>query len=298
MPNEYRDNKQTIKADLSLFIAAIIWGAGFVITKNALDTFPPFYLLSYRFTIAVLVISAICYRKLKLINKKDIEAGLVMGFFLFTAFAAQVVGIQFITVGTSAFLTATYVVMVPFVYWFTTKKRPDFLVFSAVFLTLTGIAFITVNQGFRLEPGVSLTLLCAFLFACHIVSVGQYSKKHSTTILVIIQLGVAAIASIFCAIIFETHPADITLIGFSKIMYLAICSTLVCFFIQTVAQRFTTAAHTAIILSLEAVFGAIFGIILLGEILTSRMIVGFTIIFIAIITVETKWEFLKKIKSM
>jgi len=285
--------KQTIKADLSLLIVAIIWGAGFAITKDALATFTPFYLLSFRFAIATLVIVAIFYKKLKLINGEDIKAGMLMGFFLFTAFVAQVVGIQFITAGISAFLTATYVVMVPFIYWVVYKRRPDSFVFSAVLLTLIGITFIVLNQGFYLRLGDSLTLLCAFLFACHIVSVGKYSKKHDPVILVIVQFSAVAFASILCAIIFEVFPTNITLANSLNIIFLALCSTLAAFLIQTVAQRFTTTAHTAIILSLEAVFGVIFGVILLGEMFTSRMMIGFAIIFIAIITVETRWKFLK-----
>lgn len=284
---------QTIKADLSLLFAAIMWGAGFAITKEALVTFTPFYLLSFRFIIAALVIAVIFHRKLRLINLEDIKAGAMMGFFLFTAFVAQVIGIQFITVGVSAFLTATYVVMVPFICWVVHRRRPDSLVFIAVLLTLIGITFTTIDQGVYLRLGDSLTLLCAFLFACHIVSVGAYSKRHDPIILVIVQFGTVAFASIVCAMIFEVFPDDISLADSLNILYLALCSTLAAFLIQAIAQKFTTTAHTAIILSLEAVFGVIFGVILLGEVFTSRIMIGFLIIFVAIITVETGWKFLK-----
>ncbi len=216
-----------------------------------------------------------------------------MGSFLFTAFAAQVIGIQFITAGISAFLTATYVVMVPFIYWFVHKRRPDSFVFGAVLLTLIGITLMTLDRGFSFSAGDSLTLLGALLFACHIVAVGKYSKTHDPVILVIVQLSTTAFASIVCALVFEGFPTNIRLADSLNIIYLALCSTLAAFFIQTVAQKFTTTAHTAIILSLEAVFGMIFGVLLLGEIFTARMTIGFSIILIAIITVETKWEFLK-----
>ncbi len=288
------EKKCRFKADLSLFLVAIVWGSGFVVTKNALDAFSPYVLLSYRFSIATIVVSAIFHRKLMKLNKETVKAGIIAGLFLFTAFVAQTVGIQYISAGSSAFLTATYVVIVPFLYWIINKSRPDKYIFTSAIMTLFGIAFITIGNGFAIQSGDLITILCAFLFACHIISVGHYVKKYDPTLLIIVQLATAMVLSIILAFVFETHPANISTGSYLMVLYLGLFSTLACFFVQAIAQKYTSASHTAIILSLEAVFGAIFGVLILAEIFTDRMIIGFIIVFFAILTAETKWSFLKK----
>ncbi len=286
-------SKYKLRADLSLLMVSIIWGSGFVVTKSALDAFSPYILLSYRFTIATLVVSAIFHKKLLNLNKETIKTGVIAGVFLFTAFVAQTLGLQYISAGSSAFLTATYVVIVPFLYWLVDKNRPGRHIFMSAFMILLGIAFITIRNGFSIQVGDLITILCAFLFACHIVSIGQYVRKYDTVLLVIMQLATAAVLSIISAVIFETYPSEVGMQSYLMVMYLALFSTLVCFFAQITAQKYTSASHAAIILSLEAVFGAIFGVLLLAEIFTNRMIFGFIIVFFAILTAETKWSFLK-----
>ncbi|MGV8145732.1 MAG: DMT family transporter [Alkaliphilus sp.] len=289
-----KEKKYKFRADLSLLLVSIVWGSGFVVTKNALDAFTPYVLLSYRFTIATLVVSTIFHKKLLRLDRETAKAGIIAGLFLFTAFVAQTIGIQYISAGSSAFLTATYVVIVPFLYWIINKTRPDRYIFVSALMTLAGIAFITIGNGFSIQLGDLITILCAFLFACHIISVGQYVRKYDATLLIIVQLATAMILSIIAAFVFETHPAEVPVQSYLMVMYLGLFSTLICFFVQTTAQRFTSASHTAIILSLEAVFGAIFGVLILAEFFTGRMIFGFIIVFFAILTAETKWKFLKK----
>lgn len=286
-------SKYKLRADLSLLMVSIIWGSGFVITKNALDAFTPYILLSYRFSIATLVVSAIFHKKLLKVDRETIKAGIIAGLFLFSAFVAQTLGLQYISAGSSAFLTATYVVIVPFLHWLINKNRPGRHIFVSAFMALLGIAFITLRNGFSMQPGDLVTILCAFLFACHIVSIGQYVRKYDTVLLVIIQLATAAVLSIISAFIFETYPPEVGVQSYLMVLYLALFSTLACFFAQTTAQKHTSASNAAIILSLEAVFGAMFGILLLAEIFTNRMIFGFIIVFLAILTAETKWSFLK-----
>src|SRR5699024_4189562 len=111
---EKRLNKKSLYADLSLLLVAAIWGSGFVVTKNAVNHITPFYMLAIRF-----------WERVKNTKLKDIKAGAVIGFFLFTAFATQTYGIKYTTVSKQAFITASNVVMVPFFYWFVSKKKPE-----------------------------------------------------------------------------------------------------------------------------------------------------------------------------
>ncbi|NBI05546.1 DMT family transporter [Senegalia massiliensis] len=279
---------------MALVLVAIIWGSGFVVTKNGLDNMTPLFMNAMRFIIASILMSVVFFKKLKTVNKSDIIAGAIIGSFLFSAFAAQTVGLQFTTASKQAFLTATNVVMVPFLFWFISKRKPHNLEILATFITLVGIGFLTLEGGVALNSGDLLTLLCALLFAAHITSIGHFAKKHDPIVLTILQFIFAAIFSIILAIPFEPINLDISGQGWFTVLYLGGVSTLIAFLIQNIAQKYTTSTHTAIILSLEAVFGTLFSILLLGELFTIKMVIGSAIIFVGIITAETKWEFLRK----
>lgn len=287
---------KSIYADLALLVVAVIWGSGFVATKIASNSITALYMNAARFTIASIIMIAVFFPRLKKANKSDIKAGMIIGFFLFSAFASQTMGIYYTTASKQAFLTGTNVVMVPFLYWIISKKKPGTFNFIAAILSFIGIGLLTLNEGISINKGDSLTLLCAFLFACHIISIGVFAKKHDPILLTVIQFTVAAVLSLIFAPIFEPIPNSLTTKGFMAIIYLGVFSTLIAFLIQNIAQKYTTETHTAIILCLESVFGTLLAVIFLGEEFTLQMVIGCVIIFNAIITAETKWKFLRKKK--
>ncbi|WP_313758250.1 DMT family transporter [Tissierella sp.] len=287
------ENKKTLYADLSLLLVAIVWGSGFVVTKSALDYLTPYYLLFFRFIISTVILFFIFFKKIKNASIKDIKAGIIIGLFLFTGFATQTVGLQYTEAGKQAFITATNVVMVPFIYWGISKKRPDKFDLVAAFLCLTGIGVLSLNKDLTIGYGDLLTLLCAVLFAFHISSTGYFAKESDPYVISIVQLGTAAIISLLFALFFEGTKINIQKQTIIPILYLSIFSTMFAFLIQTVAQKYTNSTHTAIILSLEAVFGSTFAIIFLKEPFTIKFLIGCMAILTSVITSETKWDFLK-----
>lgn len=290
------DKKKSILADMSLLLVAIFWGGGFIAVKGALDSLTPFYIMAMRFSISAIIMLLIFRKKVKLITKNELKVGTVVGLLLFLGFAAQTVGMKYTTAGKNAFLTGTNVVIVPFLYWVISKKKPDTYSLISAFLCFIGIGMLTLDGGIHIGLGDSLTLLCAIFFAAHIVSVGFFTEKFDAIMLVIIQLGVAAVFSIIAALIYEPMPQALNSDTIFAIGYLAIFSTMIAFIIQNIAQKYTTSTHAAIILCLESVIGSILSVIMLNEIFTSKMILGCLTIFIAIITTETKWSFLKNKK--
>lgn len=291
-------NKRSIYADLSLLIVAFVWGAGFVASKEALNFAKPFYVMTIRFALSFILMSLFFYKKIKNISLEDIKNGSVIGIFLFLAFAAQTVGLQYTSAGKQAFLTGTNVVIVPFLYWLLTKKRPDIYSIGSAFLCVLGIALLTLQgTSIVINIGDSLTLLCALFFAAHIVSVGHYTKKSDPIILTVVQFFAATIFSLIVAIFFEPTPTHINMRGFFALGYLGIFSTLVAFLIQNLAQKHTSSTHAAIILCTESVFGSILSMIFLKETFTLNMVLGCIIIFFSIIMSETKFDFLKNKKK-
>jgi drug/metabolite transporter (DMT)-like permease len=293
------DRKKSIIADFSLLLCAMIWGIGFVATDIALkEGITPYYTMTMRFTIAFILLSIVFWKKIKNITIKDIKGGSIVGIVLCLAFAAQTIGLQYTTPGKQSFLTGTYVVMVPFLYWAINKKRPDMYSIAATFLCLVGTGLLTVNSGFSIAKGDSLTLLCAVFFAAHIVLIGFYTESIDPVILTILQMAVAAVCSFIAALAFETMPTNISTKGILAAVYLGTFSTMIAYIIQNVAQKYTHSTHAALILCLETVFGSTFSAILLGEKFTFKMIIGCIVIFMGIITAETKLSFLKGKKNV
>lgn len=292
------EKKRALYADLSLLFVAIVWGSGFVVTKNALDHVTPYYLLAFRFVLSTLLLGGIFFKRIRNAKLTDIKSGILVGLFLFGGFATQTVGLNYTTAGKQAFITATNVVMVPFIYWAISKKKPDnYEVFGAI-LCFVGIGILSLDESLSMGYGDFLTLICAVFFALHIATVGHFAKDADPFVLSVVQLGTAAILSIASAVIFEPRMVEIQSKAIVPIIYLAIFSTSLAFLIQTVAQRYTTSVHTAIILSLEAVFGSILAIIFLKEPFTIRFLIGCLSILISVIISETKGKMFKSEKKI
>lgn len=287
------ENKKVVYADLSLLFVAIVWGSGFVVTKSALDHVMPYYLLAFRFTISTILLGLAFFKKVKRATMKDIKSGVLVGLFLFGGFATQTIGLNYTTVGKQAFITATNVVMVPFIYWAISKKRPDGYEILGAILCFIGIGILSLDENLSIGYGDFLTFICAVFFALHISTVGFFAKDVDPFVLTVVQFGTAAILSIMAALIFEPRMVQIQRETIILIIYLAIFGTLLAFLIQSVAQKYTTSVHTAIILSLEAVFGSILALIFLKEPFTIRFVIGCLAILISVITSETKGKIFK-----
>lgn len=284
------NNQRKYLSDFGLLFVAVVWGGGFVAVKDALNTVTPMFLMAIRFVLAVLVLYVFFFKQIGKLSKEDIKKGSVVGTILFLAFAAQTYGLQFTTASKQGFLTATYVVMVPFIYWILYKKRPALKAFIGSFITIMGIGLISLQNSLTLNLGDFLTLLCAFLFAAHIISIEYYAKDMNVFKLSFVQLSVAAIWFIVIALFTEPIPSVLSNRATFAIVYLAIFSTFACFTIQTISQKYTSSSHASIIMSLESVFAAIFGILILNESMTFSIVIGCILIFFAILIIEVEFK--------
>lgn len=290
--NKLSSKKKQYLSDISLFFVAIVWGGGFVAVKGALDTMTPFVLMAYRFVLAASIVYLFFFKKIGRISKEDLKSGLVVGAILYLAFAAQTFGLQYTTASKQGFLTATYCVMVPILYWVIYKKAPQKKAWIGSILTIIGIAMVSVNKSMTFNLGDGLTLLCALFFAAHIIALEYYTKKIDVLKLTFLQLGVAAVFFVVSAALFEPIQLSLSQPEISAIVYLAVFSTFACYTVQTTAQKYTTSSHASIIMSLESVFAAVLGVLLLNEVMTPFMIIGCGLIFVAILIIEV--EFKKK----
>ncbi|PAB59026.1 DMT family transporter [Anaeromicrobium sediminis] len=289
-------NKKWLYADLSLVLVALAWGSTFVVIKDTLSHAKPLGFMALRFILATVILGAIFNKKLRQSNKSEIKAGAIIGVMLYLALLIQTIGLIYTTASKQAFLTAVYVVIVPFLVWILHKKRPDSYSIIGAVLALVGIGFLTIDGSFSigaLNKGDILTLCCAIFFAGHIVSIGYFAKDMEPIVLSIVQFGVTAILFLVSALVLEGSEYILQPNTLKPALYLAIVGTVFAYTVQNVAQKYTSSTHTAIILSLESVFGTILGVYILGEIMTREMVLGCIVIFVGIIITETKLEFIK-----
>ena len=269
--------------------------------KNSVDVLPTFWLLAIRFSASAIVLAIVFLPRWKVCDKQYLIGGTVMGFCLFVAYTFQTYGLERTTPGKNAFFTAVYCVIVPFLYWFIAKRRPDKFNVLAAFLCIGGIALVSVtgSNASAFNLGDVLTLIGGFFFACHIVAVSKYSEDRDIFILTTLQFASFAIFSWIGVLV--TRPAltpgvfDSSLI--MGLAYLVICASCGALLFQNIGQKYTAPSTAAVLLSLEAPFGVFFSILFANERPTPLMFVGFALIFIAVVCSETKFSFLRKKKS-
>jgi len=284
-------------AKLFLLAATIIWGTTFFIMEGTIEMIEIFSLLSFRFIAAGVLLGAILFKKLKLIDKSYLIRGAVMGVLVIIAYVFQTYGLkdEATTPGKNAFLTAVYCIIVPFVYWAIAKVKPDRYNISAAVLCLLGVSLISTsgNDFTTVCKGDILTLIGGIFFAFHVVAVSVFSKDKDILLLTMLQFVTAGILSLIPALCLEKMPSYIPPAGIISVIYLTVMATCLCYIFQNVGQKYTAPSEAALILSLEAVFGVLFSVIFTEEALSLRLVLGFIIIFIAIIVSEVKPTFKK-----
>lgn len=266
-----------------LIIVTIVWGGGFVASDLALDSMRPFQILAVRFGLAAVLMGLVSMKNLKGITKSEIKAGGLMGLALFAGFAFQIVGLQYTTPSKNAFLTALNVVMVPFIAFVILKKKIGIKGIIGAVLSVTGVAVLSLNGDLTLSLGDALTLLCAVGFAFQIFLTGEFVKNNRVSALNFIQMATAFLLSVVSLCISGEIDFAVTASGILSVLYLGVVSTTVCYLIQTACQQYVDETKSAIILSMESVFGTLFSIWILHEVVTPRMLAGCAIIFIAVL---------------
>ncbi|WP_043930541.1 DMT family transporter [Bacillus sp. EB01] len=282
--------------EIFLTITAVIWGSGFVASAIALDHWTPYQILAGRFVIGAIILCAIFFRKLKGISRKTITQGVILGIFLYGAFALQTVGLQFTTPSKNAFLTAVNVVIVPFIAFIFYKRKVDAFELVGAIMAMVGVGVLSLKVTGGVNIGDLLTLGCAVFFALQIFYTAKYVKDSDPILLTLMQM-IAAAAIGLIVVIFKGDPVGhIESEGMLSLLYLGVFSTTVAYLLQTVAQKWMSETTAAIILSTESFWGMVFSVALLGEVMTIKMLIGAILILSAIMISETKPAIFKRKK--
>lgn len=280
-----------------LFAAALIWGSAFVVMKNALDVIPVFFLLAIRFTAGAVLLGLAAWKRWKIFTLDYLWRGAVIGGFLFLAYSILTLGLALTTPSKNAFLTSVYCVMVPFITWAVVKTKPDRYNIAAALLCITGVGFVSFTGGeLTISAGDLLSLLGALFLASHIVAVAKVSPGKDVTLLTVFQFAFAALCAWICGACSETFPAAALTepAVLWPMAYLCVIATTVALLFQNIGMVWSDPASGSVILSLESVFGVMFSVIFYGDPVTVPLLIGFALIFVAVVCSETKFSFLRK----
>ncbi len=268
----------TLKSDFILLFVAIIWGFAFVAQRIGMDHVGPFTFNGLRFFLGCLSLLPIIFlqRNSPSVKTKNnlIKSGIVSGIFLFLGISFQQVGLVYTTAGKAGFITGLYVIIVPFLNLLFKQDRTSPGTWIGAVLASVGMFLLSVTKNFSMEFGDLLVFFSAICFAFHLIIIGRLSNRFNTARLSLIQCLVCSILSLLVAMVFETFIlADILKI-IIPLFYGGVMSVGVAYSLQIYGQKNSPASHAAILLSLESVFAAIGGWLILNEILSGRAILG------------------------
>jgi len=278
-----------LKSDLLFLLSAVIWGFAFVAQRMGMDHVGPFTFNGIRFFLGAMVLVPFIYSNRKnqlqtnensrqIHSKRLIIYGSLAGLTIFSGASLQQVGLVYTTAGKAGFITGLYVVIVPIMglLW---GQRTNAGTWGGALMAAAGMYLLSVNEDFSISFGDVLELIGAVLWAGHIHLIGWLSPKTDSLRLAFIQFMVCAAASLMTAVVVETASVAGIAAAALPIIYGGALSVGVAYTLQVVAQRHAHPAHAAILLSLEAVFAAVGGWLILEETMSGRGMMGCSLMF-------------------
>lgn len=259
-------------SSVALMAVALIWGGAFLSMKGTLERLDVNSFLAWRFLIATLLLILIRPSVLKKINLPFFKKGVILGLFLSSGYIFQSFGLTLTTVSNTGFITGLYVVLTPLIAAVILRKNITLVEWFAVLVATIGLALLSLN-GLQFGLGEFLVLVSAFLFAFHIVGLGEWSKGLDAYALTVLQLGTCAVVT-FLASFKSGFKAPPDSGVWWSIIYTAVFATALAFIVQTWAQSFIAPSTVGVILAAEVVFAAGLGIWFLNEPVTLRIALG------------------------
>jgi drug/metabolite transporter (DMT)-like permease len=286
----------TRRAEWLLISMTFLWSGTFVVVKGGLRDISPFLLVALRFTLAALCLLPFALRSIGRMDRTVVWKGFLLGFLIYLGFIFQTAGLQYTTASKSAFITGMLVIFTPFFQYLLLKRPPRRANLAGIVLVSIGLWFLTEPAGEGINRGDFLTLLCALAFGLSIVLIDRFTKEHDPFQLTFLEIASPALFAWIALPFFERPLFSPTPAVFFTLGYTAILATVLTTYVQTRYQRDTTPTRAALIFTLEPVWTAILGFVLLDERLGLKGLLGGGLIIAGILfselagTVAEQWE--------
>ena len=289
-----------MRGNLMLLLTALIWGTAFVAQSAGMDHVQPFTYNGIRTLIGGLVLIPVIllFDRLKpaesrpsaeeqrVINKNSLLGGVCCGVVLCVASCFQQFGVSMTTAGKAGFITALYIIIVPLMGVFIKKKIPK-IIWLCVAIAVAGFYLLCVKEGFSIGTGDLLVLCCAFFFSIHIMVIDHFTAgKVDGVRMSCVQFLVAGIMAIVLMFLFEEPTLASVWNARVSILYAGVMSCGVAYTLQILGQKDTDPTTATLLMSLESVFAALSGWVLLHESLSLKEIFGCALVFVAVILAQ------------
>lgn len=267
-----------------MVVVSFIWGAVFVVVKDALSDIGPFMFLALRFLLAFMLLVTLAWNNMRAIRRETIRYGCLLGVFLFIGYTGQTVGLKYTTASNAAFITGTSVVLVPILYALINLKIPELRTILTVLGALLGLYLMSFpDNNLDLSRGDVLELIGAFGFALHIILVDRYSHRHNAVAITSIQILLVGFFSLLIAGASEAWPGRLTFSVAGAVLITSLFATSLAFLLMNALQKYSTPTRFAIVLTTEPVFAAVAAYLWMGETLTVRAYIGAAIILLSML---------------
>ena len=284
-----------MQGNLMLLVTAMIWGSAFVAQSKGMEYIGPFTFNFFRNFVGgfvLLPVIAIFNRgktyepaEKKRLDKNTLIGGICCGIVLFIASSFQQYGLVYTTAGKAGFITALYIVIVPLLGLFMGRKVPK-IIWGCVALAITGFWLLCIKEGFTVGIGDLMVLICAFFYSTHIVTIDRFSPKADGIKMSCIQFFTAGVLSLLPMLLWETIHMPSVMDAMWTILYAGVLSSGVAYTFQIIAQKYTEPTVATLLMSLESVFAALFGWIILSEKMAGKELFGCVLVFIAVILAQ------------
>ncbi len=273
--------------DLSILFVAFFWGATNVVVRDALNDITPLWFCGIRFFIAWVTVSLFFGKRALVMNRRDMVAGSLTGMVFILAYLATNIALLSTTAGNVSFIISMSVVFVPLLVWILTRKFPGWHVLVSVLLCTAGMAGLMLDGGISVNKGDVWAFAAMMSVTIYILLVQKFVAGADPYGLACWQSFGGMLLALAVSLVFEPFPVHIGKAGWIALVYSGTIAFALTLVLQTVAQKYTTATHAAILLSTSSLFGSILGIIFLDEPMTPRIFTASAMILGGVILVET-----------
>lgn len=291
---------ESLKSDATLLVTALIWGFAFVAQRAGMAYVEPFTFNGVRFALGSLsLVPLLLVQRSKgdrlgsiwrrATPKTVLAGGILAGSVLFVAASLQQIGLVYTTAGKAGFITGLYVSIVPLLGLFL-RQRPHAGTWIGAVLASVGLYLLSITEQFTIDRGDFLEILGAFFWAVHVLTIGWFSARIAAVQLAFLQFAICSILSLATAVLTETILLSTIFEAAVPIVYGGVFSVGIAYTLQVVGQKGAQPAHAAIILSLETVFAALGGWLILSETLSSRGLMGCALMFAAMLLSQVPME--------
>lgn len=268
-------NKGRLIGCAALVGSAFLWATAYIAVKQLVEDVPPGLLLAFRFTLAVIILAAICIPKFKQMSKDLLFSGVKMGIAMFFEFFLFTAGLQFTTASKSSFIIASYIILLPIAYLIIRRKKPSGSDVLAAVICMVGVCLLLANGLTAFNKGDLLCAGCAVAYAVHIVYSSKFSKQYDGWLLNLVQMGTVAVIAWIVTLI----SGDFRMIGSASLpwgafFFLAVVCSIAPYFLCLFGMKRVSTTTSGILLSFESVFATLLAVLMLGDPVYWQLVAG------------------------